>query len=58
VVTAIGADARGDRIALGFGDGRAGLWRLAALRALTRPITLPAGDPIRACPGNPLAGGP
>ena len=57
-VTAIGADLRGDRVALGFGDGRAGVWRLAALRALARPTALAAGDPIRACPGKPLAPAP
>jgi hypothetical protein len=58
VVTAIGADPRGDRIALGFGDGRAGVWRLAALRALARPVALGAGDMLRACPGNPLTAAP
>ena len=58
VVTAIGADPRGDRIALGFGDGRAGVWRLAALRGLARPTALGAGDMLRACPGDPLATAP
>jgi len=60
-VTAIGIDA-GGRVALGFGDGRAGVWRIEALRALAKPralrnagalpATCPAGDPLAPASGD------
>jgi len=53
-ITAI--DLRGDRVALGFADGRAGIWALDALRTLAKPTALrPAGPTPTHCAGDPLA---
>jgi len=56
VPVAVGWDPRGERIAIGFGDGRVALWRGADLRALGRPHELGRAEPPpRACGADPLA---
>jgi hypothetical protein len=55
-VTAIGIAPDGERIALGFADGRSGVWTRAALRGLAHATALrPADAPPATCPGDPLA---
>jgi hypothetical protein len=55
-VTAIGISPDGERIALGFADGRAGVWTRATLRQLAHATALkPVDEPPASCPGDPLA---
>jgi outer membrane protein assembly factor BamB len=57
-VTAIGLAPDGERVALGFADGRAGVWTRGALRGLAKATPVrPVDEPPASCPGDPLAPG-